>query len=205
MIKLNQHSKIASLYRYFYVTTKLPNSLCDYFWGVIFAFCCLPITWIPMVINKINGKIVYNKQRYEYEIEYRPLPSIFGLLFSIGIIFIGGIGSGLFYGITGVDVSPNNIFTLAIFYVYGIVMIILSVISYFIITSIIKFISLFKKELTEQEKEQIKNAKHAELLRKMEKEEIKNKKQNFLKITWIYLKSIKNNYCPLITWENRKK
>ena len=56
-MKLNRNSIIARLYRWFYMTGEMPQSLCPYFWKLVFMWILL----IPVVIISIPSAIVKPK------------------------------------------------------------------------------------------------------------------------------------------------
>lgn len=50
---LSKNSRCARFYCKSYGTNKLPSSLCDFFWALVWLICLLPLTW-PSYIPKGN-------------------------------------------------------------------------------------------------------------------------------------------------------
>lgn len=60
-MNFNQQSIHAKLYREFYSTEVLPDNLCPFFWGLLFAWICAPFYFIfglPIKRDWIWGRIV---------------------------------------------------------------------------------------------------------------------------------------------------
>jgi hypothetical protein len=56
-MKLNRNSISARLYRWFYMTSQMPQSLCPYFWKLVFMWILL----IPVAIISIPSSVIVKK------------------------------------------------------------------------------------------------------------------------------------------------
>lgn len=94
-MKLNQNSISARLYRWFYVTGRMPQSLCPYFWKLVIAY----ILVIPFAI--LNFPIFLFKQQDSVEnTTYRFfIGAILWVVISFAIMMIVGPLSTLFTGL----------------------------------------------------------------------------------------------------------
>jgi len=188
MVNLNAHSGLASLYRYFYLTTKLPKFLCDYIYRVLFMFICLPFVWMVILINKSQNKIQFNTHTNEYELEWNPLPTVIGIVFTLGIVIIGIFGSVLFKGIFRIElVDTESIKNTPLLYVIGLISVILSVVFFFIVNGITYIVSKLK------------------IKTKIDVKINLNKKYKFLSLLWYKFSSFRRKKCVIITWEYSKE
>jgi hypothetical protein len=226
MNNFNPHSRLASFYRYFYLTSSLPNNLCNYFWGLTLAVILLPFVWIALAINRYHNIIKFdttqiNTWKYdekgnstksgskplnEYRVyEWNRHSTSMGLLFTFFSIVIGFIvGAILFKGL-GVDLMPKEyvhggFVCVTILYIIGLI----SGFSLFILgllsISLVRLLSSFQKEKT-QEEEEAENAKYiAKNEADAKKRLYRRNNPYFIVLAWRYLVALKEKRCPIITW-----
>lgn len=214
MNNLNPHSRLASFYRYFYLTGDLPNNLCNYFWGLIVAFVCFPFVWTSIFLNYLTDKICYLPTINRYCVGYKPLPTPVGLVFNIFIFIIGCVGFkllGFIFSQTIMFFLLDHMFVvsaLIFLYFLGLITILVVVVVFNIIVGLVRFATSFKKKLTEEElrlQEEKETQKYTEYWANKRKKEAN---PNFLVLTWRWLVAFKEKNCPIITWDydnNKKK
>lgn len=220
-MKLNIHSNLASLYRYFYLTSELPNNLCSYFWKLLIAVVCSPLVLPALLINRYvyNTFVLKNVESYDRSTgkytevqEYRNynehIPTPVGFLLNVLSLLIGGLSIEFFTWIGlftkgfgegwGIPLQLLFIFFMGIATIFSVFFLI-----YFIFT-VWKKIDEIKKPKTPEEwdvyfeKQKVKEEKKR--LQKIERE----KNPGFFKILWIRLVAFKENNCPRIEWESKK-
>ncbi len=204
MKNFNPYSRTASFYRYFFLKKDLPNSLCDYSWGLLIASISFPFVWVAMLFNRIKNKIYFDVKEKRYRLaDFGVIPTVVGFVFTLLLFLVGIISLGIFEGIYGIKFidKMGGINCLLLSYITGIGSVIVAVISYFTINGIINLFSRFKKELTPEEKE-IKQATYIEKL--TIKEKANQNQPNYFKILWLGFKAFKEKNCPLITWDYEK-
>lgn len=229
MSKLNPHSNLASFYRYFYLRETLPNNLCNYFWGLVFAFSCFPFVWIAMLINRYKkiisydetpvnifeyyedekgcnkSKIIGTKKKDEYEVQrFSQTPTGYGFAFTFFAILIGVLTSGLSLK-AGYDFSFMHSFSLPLFfvklYLLGVFSAIIVIILFILIVELHVFLYSFKKELTLEELLLREEKKTIKMNKRWEKERNREVNPNFLTLTWRWIVAFKEKNCPIITWD----
>lgn len=206
---MNPHSNLASLYRYFYMTDKLPNNLCIYFWGLLLLFICLPFTWLAMIFNYFNNPIQRKEYKsyddniiYYYTMSYKSIPTMIGFFFSFLTISVSiciiaflakcGISETYF-----VNRTNSAIFTLLSLYVYGLIFIFISICLFF---GIIHLVRLLPKKSLETNEEYL-----TRLNKDLKRMEHKRNNPNFITLACRWLIAFKEKNCPLLDWDYTKK
>lgn len=213
---MNPHSNLASFYRYFYMTENLPNNLCNYFWGLLFAFVCLPFVWTAMLLNRILTPIKLKeydmgegeKKKYGYSKPYNPFTTGFGVIFTTMIIVIGMVTLRILLGKTfghngdGLNVFGTSPYAIILYlYCVGLLTVLGGVVTFLILMFLWRLLPNKTPETDEEF--------YAKLTAKsqIEKERIERRRTNpsFLVLTWRWLVAFKEKNCPLITWDYTKK
>ena len=91
-MELNHNSISARLYRWFYGTDNMPNSLCTYFWKWLFMW----ITVIPLGIFSLPSLIIEPTKNNDYHIGVRAFMSCL-VYFAIYLLFSLLISVSLFW------------------------------------------------------------------------------------------------------------
>jgi hypothetical protein len=210
---MNPHSRLASFYRYFYMTENLPNNLCNYFWGLMLAFVCLPFVWLAMLINYINHPIKRKEYQedgkiiYYYDTPFEPCATGYGIIFTFINLIIGiatielisklGISTAtLTFGLTNIKL---------LFYIYGvgILAIASSIGLFFGYMALMRLIPDKKeKELTDEE---YWAKRDAEDIKERERREYKLNNPSLITLAWRWLKAFKEKNCPMIDWDYSKQ
>jgi hypothetical protein len=93
-MKLNVNSVSARLYRWFYVTNKMPQNLCPYFWKLVIMWILI----VPYTILSLPYIVVYKGKDNSDSFGEKPVTGFFiycilglvlSMLFSISIFFVG--------------------------------------------------------------------------------------------------------------------
>ena len=209
---MNPHSKLASLYRYFYMEETLPNNLCNYFWGLFFAIICLPFTWLAILHNRVYNPITKHENKYAnktlhyYTTPFKPLPTALGLIFTVFTFVIGAVTLIIFEKITGVNTRAFiNQSTIPIgvikMYMIGILGIIGSIGLFNVLIALLR---LLPKKAPETEEEFYARLTK-ENQRNKERMEHKRNNPNIFTLAWRWLVAFKEKNCPLIEWDYTKK
>ena len=216
MNDLNPYSRLASFYRYFYITGSLPNNLCSYFWSLLFAFVTLPFVWTAVFINRFNKRIVFKTYTYGetgkyetrkyYDVDSDRVNTLYGLVFTFLAFLLGVITLGLTQKVTGINLDVLSFGFknwIAMFYLYGIgiVTAFASVGLFFIVMALIRLIPT-PPELTDEEYYVMLKKRSQKQFEKME---YKRLNPSFLTLTGRWLVAFKEKNCPLITWDYEKK
>lgn len=228
----NPHSSLASFYRYFYLVETTPNNLCDYFWKLLIALICFPFVWPAMAINRYNKVVwfdtaLYNIWEYDEVAGHnicrgeKPLnryrirvsqshTTAIGALYSL-VFFIAGIfSSGVLYKFFHIDLltngNPNVSFHLLyMLYITGVICIFSSIGLFFIIVAVCRFLSKFKKQLSQEEKEALYLANEKRYVERSKRcQERRARRQanpNFIILLFRWFKAIKEKNCPIIEWD----
>ena len=92
-MQLSKESKTASLYRWYYATSRMPQSLCPYFWKVVLMY----LTIIPYTILSLPY-MIFNGKDKSGDYAEKPITGLFmyialglalSMLWSISILFVG--------------------------------------------------------------------------------------------------------------------
>lgn len=200
-MKLNQDSKLASFYRYFYLTATLPNNLCHYFWGLILAFVSLPFLWMAVAINMYNKRITWSEKWSEYSVSSSAMTTFTGifiqfyaLIFGAGIeIFLTKYLSIDFKGITSLPLALLTAIGLGI---------LVSALIVGIFILVIALIKVYDKTITDEEKEAMAEAKYQKWLAK---DRNRTLNPSFISLAWDAIVAFKEKNCPMITWSKEIK
>lgn len=222
MNKLNPHGYLASFYRYFYLTDKLPNNLCNYCWSLLIAFLTFPFVWMAVLMNRMSNKIKFNTEKYNhyengefvdvrprnrYEVGFNPIQTAYGLLFTFATVMLGAFVFIKLLGNQPAQHQGMGYFIKGLFVVYavGVATIISCVLLYFVYLFIYKFFIKLKKKPTTEEI--IARDLRAEEKRKKywEKVHYREKNPNFIVLFWRYIVALKEKNCPIIEWDYNKK
>jgi hypothetical protein len=213
MSNLNPYTRLASFYRYFYLTEKLPNNICSYTQKLIFAFIMLPFTWIAVLQNylakAVKPNVDYNGKQGFYVRE--DVVTAYGLAYSVGVLFIGIFITSLLDKLFLIDNKPfiNNYITatiwLLLFYFLGIIYILLIVCFVYIIKHIVygvvKIIDYINKDKPKPTNEEI----ISQWVKTNELKEAKRLKResnpSLLRLMIKRLIAFKERNCELITWD----
>jgi hypothetical protein len=215
-MKLNINSNLASLYRYFYLTTELPNNLCTFRQGLLIAMVCIPFVLPALLLNRYVYKTFVQKTYFdEYDKEYtvyrklnNEVPTFIGILIYIGFLGLGGITIRFLWWVGILSTEFANewpvYIQLLIILGFGLGTTFLSVISVLSIFEAWTKIKKIKEPKTQEEwdifwKKQEEKDK-ANTLKRIKKE----KNPGFWKILCTRIKAIKEKNCPIIEWDNYK-
>jgi amino acid transporter len=215
-MKLNIHNNLASLYRYFYLTSELPNNLCSYFWKLLIAIVCTPLVLPSLLLNRYGSNTFVLKTYVDHNgnecSDYRKynesVPTGVGLLLNVVITMVGGLMIALltWIGLLDKDFGNNFPVIMQILTIFGfglatIVTVILSVLG---IGNAWNKIEDMNKPKTQEEWDRFWNKEEekdkAKRLKLIEKE----KNPGFFKILWARIKAAKEKNCPIIEWEDKK-
>lgn len=209
---MNPHSKLASFYRYFYLTEKLPNNLCNYCWGLVLAIICTPFVWPAIAINMFNKEIyLYEDKQFQmYSVRGKKTATSMGIVFSFFILVIGAVTIILLEKMDIINhVHAKNLSFLFILYLVGISTVAFSILMFYFFVAITRIIDSFKNELTEDEREAkylAENRRYAEKYEKdWENKKYREANPRFYTLMWRWIVAIKEKNCPMITWDYTKK
>ena len=176
MNKLNPHSGLASFYRHFYVTTQLPNNLCNYFWGLMFAFIMFPFVWIAMAWNRFNNFIYFDtrletvfetytapdgyvgsisageKPKNVYAKKFDTVNTAFGLIFTLLAFLVGGLSFGMILRLSNFNIiehvlgNEKGYLPMFLIYLIGIATAITFILLFVLIVWMVTFVSKFIPE-----------------------------------------------------------
>lgn len=228
---LNPHSKLALFYRYFYLRTNLPKSLCDYSWSLVLAIICFPFVWSAMLVNHYKNAIslstnwvwktsdYVDEQGYthkntarkveetKYFVDFNPLPTFVGVIISFGLIILGFIVSALGVTVFGLIslMPPNPNWMIAFqFYFMGIFACISGIVLFFIFGFLIRLLPK-KKPLTyaEQEAKELKDQEYFNAMSEKRAKTYLYRQANprITTLIWRGLVAFKDKNCPMITWD----
>ncbi len=218
MNKMNPHTNLASFYRYFYLTKDLPNNLCNYFWGLIFAMICFPFVWMAMAINRVNNKISYvfdtyahfengefieHRKRYYYRVGFNPISTGIGILFTFMTVIIGLCTSKVLISIfiiAQLGVISSLQVVLITMYFIGVISIGAAIGLFHGIMALIRLIP--NKPLSDEERHQ---KRMKELEENHKRKLYREANPSFLTLTWRWVVSFKQKNCPIITWDYENK
>lgn len=92
-MQLSNESTTASLYRWYYATKNMPQSLCPYFWKVVIMYLTIiPYTLLSlpyMVLNKDNSSSSWGEKPASGTFMWIAIGLILSMLWSITIFFVG--------------------------------------------------------------------------------------------------------------------
>lgn len=221
---LNPQSRLATFYRYFYLTNTLPNNLCAYFWALFFAFIFLPFVWIAVIINykqnKIkrykdskyifkNNVVVDNISFYRYLVSNDAMKTMSGFFLTLLAMIIGATVYAGVLQLNPVVVNNMGLFkALTFLYLVGILSVLSIILIILIIIGLFKIINTLiysiKKEPTLEQKleKERKTMEYEEKRREKEREKEKYREDNpnFLAIAWRWVVAFKEKNCPLLEW-----
>jgi hypothetical protein len=216
-MKLNIHSNLASLYRYFYLTPELPNNLCSYFWKLLIAIVCSPLVLPALILNRYGSNtfglktyIDHNdKECLEYRMYNESIPTGVGLLLNVLILMVGGLMIGFFTWIGLLSKEFGNewpiVMQILTIFGFGLVTIVTVISSILGIGNAWNKIEKMKEPKTQEElikaREKQEEKDKVKRLKRIEKE----KSPGFWKILWTRIKAAKEKNCPIIEWETQKK
>lgn len=211
---MNPHTKLASFYRYFYMTEKLPNNLCTYFWGLMLAFILTPLTWLAMLHNRIYNPIkkktytYEDKTTYYYDTPYKPVATAFGLGFTLLAFCIGAVTLISFGKLTGIDTrnfigSSSVILGCIKIYAIGLLTVFGTIALFYLLMAIWRLIP--KKEPKKETDEEYYARRKAENKAEMERRIYKENNPTIFTLAWKWLVAFKEKNCPIITWDYTKE
>lgn len=200
-LTLNPHGLLATYYREFYQTTKLPNNLCSYFWKLVIGIICFPICYPAMAINYAQNPIRYDKEDNSWS-GGGDIPTAIGGLLNLLILLIGLGFSHIVYG------NITGYFSLGKLYINGIIGTI-CVIALIAITAFMVYGVYLLVEYIQERKQNNHESISQEEYNKREvirQEILKQKELKRQKSLWYLTKKMffawKEKNCPIIEWES---
>jgi len=215
-MNLNQHSFLASFYRYAYQTANVPKGFCDYFWNLVLAFIALPLIWLPILINVLGKKItVYESMQYcddiedfklvkRYNVSYSITKNSNSILFAMGLILIGLITLSVTHSqlLLGDTKGLSVLFKL---YGIGSAIVFVGILVFRMLYILVMYVYDEMKDKLDEAELRLKRIK------KIRKQRLKDEKYwknyeyrqlhpSFFKLTLIAFKSKKEKHCPKINW-----
>lgn len=187
---INGHSFLASFYRHTYLKN-IPHGLCDYVWGLVFAFLIFPFTWTVILLNKIDESIKFDEFRGNY--------TFFGAIktsngpFHTMIILVISLFSSALLDANCSDLMKNYLNSLSFFngilVMYGV-----GILGCILIASIIYLIYIIFKTISDNIPEKEKEFKP-----------YVPKSPSMLKLLWLGIVAFKDKNCPIMVIDYTKK
>jgi hypothetical protein len=175
-MNLKANGQMAKYYKNFYNTEVLPKNLCNFFWLYTIALMCYFFCWPTFVLKK------------KYPINLKNMPTVFGFIIQLYFLIVGHFVTKFLPFLIFKQLGLLNIPILVIIgclFLISFLFILIKTIIY--IYKIIKFLPKIDFKF-KSKRSNISN-------------NIKKKTFSFFHLLKHRIIDLKNNYCPIITWE----